>query len=557
MSLFETTQRLEQLPVPRDDAHQQVVPGRSNPYSRPEFSKGFDYSKWDHIDTDDEEEKPLSPAKHAPRSAPVPTRAAPPAQRFETVEDAIVRARAADGWGRDGVEAVADALNLPADDPARQSVEALQTSLAQAGALEQAAALPFVVGCEPDPRSVEKVKEAYERRKATPMAGEVGARSAAEAVARSEARKIAKIARCLLREPDGASRLLATGAVPSGVRGLGKLRNAPELQLATAAVNAMEKKAAERLVRAAVDGPTTHREEFLRHTPFQTELSRTAFKAGKGKEALKELRSKGYCVLDNAVSYEDCDAIHNFYTRPKPATDLPIELGLQSVRALSPSLFRNYKELQPDPETQMALRAAIQAVVGCAHELEQRAPELRDGLALPAYCNIRSQRPEEIVAREPLWRDDDPADDAELVAFVFANARDWDDDLDGGTLIVRDDHDVAHYLPATGGSVVLVLARCRDVEFKAPKKRHSVVLRCRYDRRRADVDVEDEDSESDEEAGSAESRAASLAAKLRARATAGGESGGTWGPNGFEPDGRAVDPSSVGFTGDEREVDLV
>ena len=81
--------------------------------------------------------------------------------------------------------------------------------------------------------------------------------------------------------------------------------------------------------------------------------------------------------------------------------------------------------------------------------------------------------------------------------------------------------------------------------------------RCRYDRRRADVDVEDEDSESDEEAGSAESRAASLAAKLRARATAGGESGGTWGPNGFEPDGRAVDPSQVGFTGDEREVDLV
>ena len=69
-----------------------------------------------------------------------------------------MRARAADGWGRDGVKEVADALNLPADDPARQSVEALQTSLAQAGALEQAAALPFVVGCEPDPRSVEKVK---------------------------------------------------------------------------------------------------------------------------------------------------------------------------------------------------------------------------------------------------------------------------------------------------------------------------------------------------------------------------------------------------------------
>ena len=107
MSLFETTQMLEQLPVPRDDAHQQVVPGRSNPYSRPEFSKGFDYSKWDNIDTDDdEEEKPLSPAKHAP---PVPTRAAPPAQRFETLEDAIVRARAADGWGRDGVKEVADA----------------------------------------------------------------------------------------------------------------------------------------------------------------------------------------------------------------------------------------------------------------------------------------------------------------------------------------------------------------------------------------------------------------------------------------------------------------
>ena len=76
MSLFETTQRLEQLPVPRDDAHQQVVPGRSNPYSRPEFSKGFNYAKWDNIDTDEEEEKPLSPAKHAPRSAPVPTRAA-------------------------------------------------------------------------------------------------------------------------------------------------------------------------------------------------------------------------------------------------------------------------------------------------------------------------------------------------------------------------------------------------------------------------------------------------------------------------------------------------
>ena len=44
---------------------------------------------------------------------------------------------------------------------------------------------------------------------------------------------------------------------------------------------------------------------------------------------------------------------------------------------------------------------------------------------------------------------------------------------------------------------------------------------------------------------------------IRDRATAGGESGGTWGANGFEPDGRAVDPSQVGFTGDEREVDLV
>ena len=239
-----------------------------------------------------------------------------------------------------------------------------------------------------------------------------------------------------------------------------------------------------------------------------------------------------------------------------PQLTCPSSSGCSPCGPCLRHMFRNYKELQPDPETQMALRAAIQALVGCAHELEQRAPELRDGLALPAHCNIRSQRPEQIIAREPLWRDDDPADDAELVAFVFANPRDWDDDLDGGTLIVRDDHDVAHYLPATGGSVVLVLARCRDVEFKAPKKRHSVVLRCRYDRRRADVDVEDEDSESDEEAGSAESRAASLAAKLRARATAGGESGGTWGPN-DEPDGRAVDPSEVGFTGDEREVDLV
>ena len=53
MSLFETTQRLEQLPVPRDDAHQQVVPGRSNPYSRPEFSTGFDYSKWDNLEDSD------------------------------------------------------------------------------------------------------------------------------------------------------------------------------------------------------------------------------------------------------------------------------------------------------------------------------------------------------------------------------------------------------------------------------------------------------------------------------------------------------------------------
>ena len=76
MSLFETTQMLEQLPVPRDDAHQQVVPGRSNPYNRPEFSKGFDYSKWDNIDTDDdEEEKPLSPAK---REAPVTPKASSP-----------------------------------------------------------------------------------------------------------------------------------------------------------------------------------------------------------------------------------------------------------------------------------------------------------------------------------------------------------------------------------------------------------------------------------------------------------------------------------------------
>ena len=56
--------------------------------------------------------------------------------------------------------------------------------------------------------------------------------------------------------------------------------------------------------------------------------------------------------------------------------------------------------------------------------MEQRAPELRDGLALPAYCNILSQRPEQIVAREPLWRDDDPADSdydsgdvADLVVF--------------------------------------------------------------------------------------------------------------------------------------------
>jgi hypothetical protein len=163
---------------------------------------------------------------------------------------------------------------------------------------------------------------------------------------------------------------------------------------------------------------------------------------------------------------------------------------------------------------------------------------------------------EQVVVREPLWRDDDPDDDAELVAYCFANPRDWDDDLDGGTLIVRDDNEVAHYLPATGGSVVLILARGRDVEFKAPKKRHSVVLKCRYDRRRSDVDVEDEDEESDEEETTAEQRAASLAAKLRARATAGGESGGTWGADGFRSDGQAVD-SSATFDGSERNVDLV
>ena len=197
------------------------------------------------------------------------------------------RARAADGWGRDGVKEVADALNLPADDPARASVEALQTSLAQAArsSRRRLCRLWSVVSRIRGPWR--RSRKLIERRKATPMAGEVGARSAAETVARSEARKIAKIARCLLREPDGASRLLATGAVPSGVRGLGKLRNAPELQLATAPVNAMEKKAAERLVRAAVDGPTSHREEFLRHTPFQTELARTAFKASKGKTSFE------------------------------------------------------------------------------------------------------------------------------------------------------------------------------------------------------------------------------------------------------------------------------
>ena len=166
----------------------------------------------------------------------------------------------------------------------------------------------------------------------------------------------------------------------------------------------------------------------------------------------------------------------------------------------------------------------------------------------PLIVTYKASAPEQIVAREPLWRDDDPADDAELVALCSRIRGTGTTTLTEGTLIIRDDHDVAHYLPATGGSVVLVLARCRDVEFKAPKKRHSVVLRCRYDRRRADVDVEDEDSESDEEAGSAESRAASLAAKLRARATAGGESGGTWGPNG-EPDGRAVDPRAWGSRG--------
>ena len=555
MSLFETTQKLEQLSVPRDDAHQQTVPGRANVYSRPHFSKGFDYSKWDDIASDDED-KPLSPAKFAPQSAPVPTRAAPPARRFDSVDDAIVRNRAADGWGRDGVQEVAEALGLPKDDPARRSVDALQTSLAQAGAIEQAAALPFVVGCEPDPASIEKVRDAYERRKATPMAGETGARKAAETVARSEAKKVAKIARCLLREPDGAQRLLATGAVPSGVRGLGKYRDAPALTLATAAVNAMEKKAAERLVRDAIDGPLRREAEFLRHTPFQTELSRTAFKVDKGVDAIKALRAKGFCILEGALSHEDCDAVHAFYDRPKPETELPIELGLQSVRALAPQLFGNFGQKQPEPEAQMAFRAAVQVVVGCAHELETRAPELRDGLAIPPSVTATSQQVEQVVVREPLWRDDDPDDDTELVAYCFANPRDWDDDVDGGMLIVRDDNEVAHYLPATGGSVVLILARGRDVEFKAPKKRHSVVLKCRYDRRRSDVDVEDEDEESDEEETTAEQRAASLAAKLRARATAGGESGGTWGASGFRSDGQAVD-SSATFDGSERNVDLV
>ena len=83
----------------------------------------------------------------------------------------------------------------------------------------------------------------------------------------------------------------------------------------------------------------------------------------------------------------------------------------------------------------MSLRAAASALAGCAHELQKRAPELAERLALPPFLELKGA-PEKVgEPREKAWRAHDQSDAREIGAVLFLHPRDWGAD-EGGDVVL-------------------------------------------------------------------------------------------------------------------------
>ncbi|KAH8076487.1 N-methylnicotinate transmembrane transporter [Aureococcus anophagefferens] len=453
----------------------------------------FDYSRWDNI-VDSDDDAPLMAAPAAPEATVDPV-ARVGAKNDKTSATALSRALALEHSKTTDVAAIAEGLGMAPD----QTVASLQDALVKHGAGGQAAVLPLIAEGAPD-----------------------------AAVAKKQLR----LARALLGSAGGVDELEDTGAAA------GPGEDLVNVMLRT--LEDAETRIAERIVAsaAASDEPGEKtREDKVLHTPFETVLARTAFKLGPGREALASLKARGFCVLDDVLAKEDADAIYDHACRAlahgglRPArgddgaaeAPLPVALGLPTIAALDASLFDVFERHEPDDEAAMAYRAAVQAVVGVAYELE-RGLELDDALAVPDAVRLAAYAPDGSArAKREDWSPYDDADDREVVATLFANPRDWSH-ADGGTLVVHDDAGAAHHVLPLPGRLVVYLARTVPVEDRPCTKRPRFSLSCAFDRRAPGYDVDDDDEDEDDAtARDPEAFAYELAQKLKDQAERSGE----------------------------------
>ena len=485
----------------------------------------FDYSRWDNI-VDSDDDAPLMAAPAAPEATVDPV-ARVGAKDGTASATALSRALALEHSKTTDVAAIAAGLGMAPG----ATVASLQDALVKHGAGGQAAVLPLVAEGPPDAAVVARVRAARARRAATDAAS---ARSAAGTVARTEAKKQLRLARALLGSAGGVDELEDTGAF----RAAGPGEDLVNVMLRT--LEDAETRIAERIVAsaAASDEPGEKtREDKVLHTPFETVLARTAFKLGPGREALASLKARGFCVLDDVLATEDADAIYDHASRAlthgglRPArgddgaaeAPLPVALGLPTIAALDASLFDVFERHEPDDEAAMAYRAAVQAVVGVAYELE-RGLELDDALAVPDAVRLAAYAPDGSArAKREDWSPYDDGDDREIIATLFVNPRDWSH-ADGGALVVHDDAGAAHHVLPLPGRLVVYLARTVPVEDRPCTKRPRFSLSCAFDRRAPGYDVDDDDEDEDDAtARDPEAFAYELAQKLKDQAERSGE----------------------------------
>ncbi|KAH8062541.1 rRNA (cytosine-N4-)-methyltransferase [Aureococcus anophagefferens] len=354
----------------------------------------FDYSRWDNI-VDSDDDAPLMAAPAAPEATVDPV-ARVGAKNDKTSATALSRALALEHSKTTDVAAIAEGLGMAPD----QTVASLQDALVKHGAGGQAAVLPLIAEGAPTPPS-----PARWRARARAATDAASARSAAGTVARTEAKKQLRLARALLGSAGGVDELEDTARAGPG-------EDLVNVMLRT--LEDAETRIAERIVAsaAASDEPG---------------------------EKTREDKARGFCVLDDVLAKEDADAIYDHACRAlahgglRPArgddgaaeAPLPVALGLPTIAALDASLFDVFERHEPDDEAAMAYRAAVQAAVGVAYELE-RGLELDDALAVPDAVRLAAYAPDGSArAKREDWSPYDDADDREVVATLFANPLDW------------------------------------------------------------------------------------------------------------------------------------